>query len=91
MSPNSATDLARSGELLILSGQLPEGLSSIEQALKFDESEALDALELPVGDHISANGASADLLALCHAAEERLQALQPSNLARDVALAGGAA
>ena len=88
MSPNSATVLARSGELLILSGQLPEGLSSIEQALKFDESEALDALGLPVGDHISANGASADLLALCHAAEERLEALQPSNLARDVALAG---
>ena len=88
LSPNSATVLARSGELLILSGQLPEGISRIEQALKIDESEALDALGLPVGDRISANGANAELLALCQAAEQRLEAMQPSNVAREVALAG---
>ncbi len=86
--PKSATVLARSGQLLILSGQLPEGLSRIEQALKSDESEALDAMGLPVEGRISANGASADLLALCHRAEERLQAMQSSSVARDVALAG---
>jgi len=88
LSPKSATILARSGELLILSGQLPEGLSRVEQAIKFDESEALDALGLPVEGRFSASDASAELLALCHAAEEKLEAMQPSSVARDVALAG---
>jgi tetratricopeptide (TPR) repeat protein len=87
LSPNSATVLARYGELLILSDRLPEGLSRVEQAIKYDESEALDALGLPVEGRISANGASAELLALCHAAEEKLEASQPSSGARDVALA----
>jgi tetratricopeptide (TPR) repeat protein len=88
IAPNSATVLARSGELLILSGRLPEGLSRVEQAMKLDESEALDALELPVDGRIPANGASAELLSLCHAAEEKLEAMQPSGDARNVALAG---
>ena len=88
LSPNSATVLARNGELLILSGRLPEGLSRVEQAIEYDESEALDALGLPVEGRIAANGASAELLALCHAAEEKLQAMQPSSVAGDVALAG---
>jgi tetratricopeptide (TPR) repeat protein len=88
LSPKSATVLAKSGQLLILSGQLPEGLSRIEQAIRFDQSEALDALGLPVEARISASDASADLLALCHAAEEKLEAMQPSSVARDVALAG---
>ncbi len=88
LSPNSATVLARFGELLIFSGQLPEGLSRIGQALKFDQSEALDALGLPVEGRISANGAGAELLALCHGAEEKLEAMQPSSVARDAALAG---
>jgi tetratricopeptide (TPR) repeat protein len=87
LSPRSATVLAKSGELLILSGQLPEGLSRVEQALKFDESEALYALGLPVEGRISANEPSADLLAFCAAGEEKLQAMQPSSVARDVALA----
>src|ERR1700722_16025234 len=43
LSPKSATVLAKSGELLILSGRLTEGLSRVEQAIKFGESEALDA------------------------------------------------
>ncbi len=88
LAPNSATVLAKSGELLILSGRLPDGLSRIEQAIKFDESEALDALGLPVEGRISASEASAGLLALCVAAEEKLEAMQPSSVARDVALAG---
>jgi tetratricopeptide (TPR) repeat protein len=88
LSLNSATVLAKSGELLILSGQLPEGLSRVEQAIKFDESEALDALGLPVEGRISANEANTDLLALCDAAEEKLEAMQSSSVARNVALAG---
>ncbi len=88
LSPKSATVLAKSGELLILSGQLPEGLSRVELAIKTDESETLDALELPVEGRISANEVSAGLLALCAAAEEKLEAMQPSSVARDVALAG---
>jgi tetratricopeptide (TPR) repeat protein len=88
LSPKSATVLAKSGELLILSGQLPEGLSRIEQAIQLNESEALDALGLPVEARISASDASANLLALCSAAAEKLEAMQSSSVARDVALAG---
>jgi tetratricopeptide (TPR) repeat protein len=88
LSPNSATVLAKTGELLILSGQLPEGLSRVEQAVKSNESEALDALELPVEGRISASERSADLLRLCDAAKEKLEAMQTSSVARDVALAG---
>jgi len=87
LSPNSATVLAKSGELLILSSQLPEGLSRLERAIKLGENEALDVLGLPVEGHISANEVSADLLALCDAAEKQLGAMQPSSAARDVALA----
>jgi len=87
LSPKSATTLAKSGELLILSGQLPEGLSRVEQAIKSDESEALDALGLPVEGPVFADAASSELLALCHAAEEKLEAMQSSSIARDVALA----
>ncbi len=88
LSPNSATVLAKTGELLILSGQLPEGISRVEQAIRFDESEALYAFELPVEGRISASERSADLLRLCDAAKEKLEAMQPSSVARDVALAG---
>jgi len=88
LSPKSATALARGGELLILSGQLPKGLSRVEQAIKFDESEALDALGLPAEGRIVALEANADIVALCHAAEEKLTGMQPSSVASDVALAG---
>jgi tetratricopeptide (TPR) repeat protein len=88
LSPNSATVLAKSGELLILSGQLPEGLSRVEHAIKLNRSEALDALGLPVEGRISANEATANLLALCDAAKGKLEAMQPSSASRDVALAG---
>jgi tetratricopeptide (TPR) repeat protein len=88
LSQKSAAVLAKSGQLLILSGQLQEGLSRIEQAIETNESEALDALGLPVEARIFAIDASADLLALCHAAEEKLEAMQSLSVARDVALAG---
>jgi tetratricopeptide (TPR) repeat protein len=88
LSPNSATVLAKSGELMILSGQLPDGLSRVERALKVDQIEALDALGLPVEGRTSDSEVSADLLALCTAAEEKLKGMQPSSIARDIALAG---
>jgi tetratricopeptide (TPR) repeat protein len=88
LKPSSATVLAKSGELLILSGQVPVGLSRVEEAIKLDESEALDALGLPAEDRISGSEASADLVALSNAAVEKLEAMQTSNVARDVALAG---
>jgi tetratricopeptide (TPR) repeat protein len=88
LSPKSATVLAKSGELLILSGQLPEGLSRIEQAIRLDESEALDALGLPVDVPMSFNDVNADLRAICGAAEAKLEEMHSSSVARDVALAG---
>lgn len=88
LSPNSATVLARSGELMIVSGQLTEGLSQIDRAIKLGESEALDALGLPVEGRISANAVSADLVTLCGAAEDKLEAMGPTSAAKDVALAG---
>ena len=88
LSPQSATVLAKGGELLILSGQLPEGLSRVEQAIKFDERKVLDALGLPVEGRISASERNAALLALCDATEKKLEAMPPSSVARDVALAG---
>jgi len=88
LSPKSASVLAKTGESLILSGQLPEGLSRVEQAVKSDESEALYTLGLPVEGRISASEASADLLALCDAAEKKLEVMQPASVARGVALAG---
>ncbi|WP_348263436.1 tetratricopeptide repeat protein [Telmatobacter sp. DSM 110680] len=88
LSSRSATVLAKRGEVRILSGQLLEGLSNIELAIKVNESEALDAIGLPVEGRISAGEANADLVALCSAQEQKLEATQPSSVARDVALAG---
>ena len=86
--PKSATVLSKSGEVLILSGQLPEGLSRIEQAIRLDESEALDALGLPIDVPMSFNDVNADLRAICGAAEAKLEEMHSSSAARDVALAG---
>lgn len=88
LSPESATVLARSGELLILAGQLPEGLTRVERAVKINQGEALYALGLPVEDRTDAGEATAEVVALCKKATEKLEALQPSSVARDVALAG---
>ena len=52
-----------------------------------DESEALDALGLPVEGLISNSAVNAELLALCDTAKQKLEAVQPSSVARDVALA----
>jgi tetratricopeptide (TPR) repeat protein len=88
LAPKSATVLAKQGELQILTSQLPEGLSRIEQSIKSDENAALDALGLPVEGLISAGEASANLLTLTNAAEQKLEAMQQAGVASDVALAG---
>ena len=83
LAPNSAAVLARSGELLVLAGKQAEGLSKIDQALKKDRDETLDALGLPVNDRINGNSASAELLAMCRKASENLKAMQtPTPAAR---------
>jgi tetratricopeptide (TPR) repeat protein len=87
LAPNSAAVLARSGELLVLTGQQAEGLSGIEQAMERDRSEALDALGLPAKDRIQGNGASAGLLAMLHEAVEKLEAIETPTPAGKAALA----
>jgi tetratricopeptide (TPR) repeat protein len=87
LAPNSAAVLARSGELLVLAGKQAEGLSKIDQALKKDRDETLDALGLPVNDRINGNSASAELLAMCRKASENLKAMQTPTPAAEVALA----
>jgi tetratricopeptide (TPR) repeat protein len=84
---DSAAVLARSGELLVLSGQQAEGLSRIDQALRRDRSETLDALGLPVNDRINGNSAGAELLEMCHKAAGNLEAMQTPTPAGEVALA----
>jgi tetratricopeptide (TPR) repeat protein len=88
LSPDSATVLAKSGELLILSGQLAEGLSRVAQAIKSDQSETLYALRLPVEGRTPPGAVNPELLAFCDAAKQKLEAVQPSGIARDAALAG---
>ncbi len=87
IAPDSAAVLARSGILLILAGQQPDGLSRIEQALNKDRSETLDALGLPVNGHINSTRADAGLIAKCGEAAEKLRAMQAPTPAGEVALA----
>ena len=87
LAPRSASVFARSGELLILSGHSSEGLSRIDQALAANRSEALYALGIPGEDLVGSSEAAADLLALCRDAEKRLNAMETSSAAKDVALA----
>ena len=87
MAPRSAAALARSGEVLVLSGQHAEGLSRIDKALDTDRSDALDALGLPVEDRIGRTEPTADVLSLCTEAVGKLQAHSISSPASDAALA----
>jgi tetratricopeptide (TPR) repeat protein len=87
LAPQSAAVLARSGELLILMGQLAKGLSSIEQAMEVNRDEALDILGLPVEDRIGRRETDAALLTLCREAAAKLEAEQNPSPAKDAALA----
>jgi tetratricopeptide (TPR) repeat protein len=90
VAPRSASALARSGELLLLTQQREEGLLRIEKALEINRSEALDALGLPVEDRfdkVNRSGVDAELSRLCREAARTLEADQTTSPARDVALA----
>jgi tetratricopeptide (TPR) repeat protein len=87
LAPRSAAALARSGELLLLTHQQPEGIVRIERAVGIDRYEALDALGLPMEERIGRGVTGAQLLALCHDALEKLQANPAPGPASNIALA----
>lgn len=90
LAPRSASALARSGELLVLTEQTAEGLSRIARAMEIDSSETLDALGLPVEDsleQVDHNGANAKVSTMCRKSVGALEADPTTNPARDVVLA----
>jgi tetratricopeptide (TPR) repeat protein len=95
LAPQSASALARDGELLLLMQQPAEGLSRIQTALEIDRSEALDALGLPIEDRVGRNvtgnetgaEAGAELPPLCRKAAQKLEVDPTYSPAKDVALA----
>jgi len=91
MAPQSASALARSGEVLVLMQQQPEGLALIKRAIEIDQSEALDALGLPAEDRFDQSDRSrvdAKLSSLCREAARKLEANPVSSPAGEVAIAG---
>src|ERR1035437_6937757 len=95
LATQSASALARDGELLLLMQQPAEGLSRIQTALEIDRSEALDALGLPIEDRVGRNvtgnetgaEAGAELPPLCRKAAQKLEVDPTYSPAKDVALA----
>jgi tetratricopeptide (TPR) repeat protein len=95
LAPQSASALARDGELLLLMQQPAESLSRIQTALEIDRSEALDALGLPIEDRVGRNvtgnetgaEAGAELPPLCRKAAQKLKVDPTYSPAKDVALA----
>lgn len=91
LTPQSASALARDGELLLLMQQPAEGLSRIQKAIEINRSEVLDALGLPIDDRIGRNvtssEAGAELPPLCREAAQKLEADATYSPAKDVALA----
>ena len=95
LAPQSASALARDGELLLLMQQPAEGLSRIQTAVEIDRSEALDALGLPIEDRVGRNvtgnetgaEAGAELPPLCRKAAQKLEVDPTYSPAKDVALA----
>ena len=65
LAPRSASALAVRGELLLLTKEQNQGLSKIEEALRMNAGDALDALGLPVHEAFSSPSPSASLLKLC--------------------------
>ena len=91
LAPQSASALARDGELLLLMQQPAQGLSRIQKAIEIDRSDAMDALGLPIEDRIGRSvtsaEAGAELPQLCHEAARKLEADPSCSLAKNVALA----
>jgi tetratricopeptide (TPR) repeat protein len=90
LAPRSAAVLARGGELLLLMQQTEEGRKRIDEALAIDQSEALDALGLPVEDPLDqtqTTSSGAQLASMCRQAAAQLEAAPDSGTAGHVALA----
>jgi tetratricopeptide (TPR) repeat protein len=87
LDSHSASALALSGEVLILSGKKQDGLSRIAEAIAHDDAEALDALGLPAEDSIDASEVSPALAALCHQAIAGLETEGKADRDAAVALA----
>jgi tetratricopeptide (TPR) repeat protein len=87
LAPRSAAALARSGELLLLMHQQPEGLARIEKSIGIDRYEALGALGLPMQERIGRGETGTQLLALSRDAAEKLQANPAPGTAGNIALA----
>jgi tetratricopeptide (TPR) repeat protein len=91
LAPQSASALARDGELLLLMQQPTQGLSRIQKAIGIDRSDAMDALGLPIEDRIGRSvtsaEAGAELPQLCREAARKLEADPTYSLAKNVALA----
>jgi tetratricopeptide (TPR) repeat protein len=86
-APQSASVLARGGELSLLSRRPAEGLSLIEKAVAIDRSEALDALGLPVEDRVDGAIVDPKLSAMCRDALGSLNSEATVSPARDIAVA----
>jgi tetratricopeptide (TPR) repeat protein len=89
-APRSASALARSGELSLLSQRRAEGLALIEKAVAIDRSEALDALGLPVEsrlDELAGNGADAKLAPQCREAATAIASDSSASPGKTIALA----
>lgn len=91
LATQSASALARDGELLLLMQQPAEGLSRIQTALEIDRSEALDAMGLPIDDragrNVTGNETGVELPRLCREAARKLEVDPTYSPAKDVALA----
>jgi len=90
LAPQSASVLARSGELLLLLQQRAEGLRRIENAIELDRNDALDALGLPVEDGFNRAGdgiSDPKLAPLCRDSARALFTEASVSPAKDVAIA----
>ncbi len=90
LAPRSASALARTGELLLLTGQSADGLLHIQNAMQIDSGETLDALGLPLDqglDQIDRSRADATISSISRKSAEALEADSTGSPATNVALA----
>ena len=91
VAPQTASALARDGELLLLMQQPSEGISRIQKAIEIDRSETMDALGLPVEDRVGRNltsgEAGAGLPSLCRETARKLEADPTYSPPKELALA----
>lgn len=73
LDPKSPAVLARSGLVQLLEGQVDRGATEIGEALRFDSSEALDALRLPPLPRLAQHPPGDVLQTLCNSARRELE------------------